>query len=807
MAFEDDIVRDGIGRAIRVDVSTDAFATISYRYATVAGQLRPGFSEWYDERIISAPTLRRALGQDRIATAGGLSLELDNVDGALDWLTGHADPETIAKSRWRVYLVLFDPSTPGSPTDKLLGEYYITGWPRQTSQTVSLNLGDAMSTPLSMGLPLPTLADWALVGTPSTNPLRAGAGSGDVSYSFPDALTTTTPIQLAFGEDWVPALPPLLPYLNTNYSGYVIVPLYTTTSSAAASASDVTALRVRAWGMEPDPPPGGTFGEILVDVPSTFSYTDSDGVFVPNVTVWTVEKSPAITKAGKTFYVVYLKVKTHLGRPRVMREPGVAVSAANGSVNRAAYDARYLEGAGYSPEVVAWVGANSSLPSDNFAANPSYAGDYALYASRVTGWYVKGGNLSARTTSGARQHAVDVVRDLVEHYSQSGLSIDTTQATRVKAGSPLARAAGRVQPWEQFRETEASPSLRQVVTAIAQSSDIDVFVGWDGKVSFASDVWDFTVATQYNSLPTLSETRLSELEQWIAEDGERGAPFNRIMLEGAEAYWAADLDVPFQGPFDLDFTGVSGGVLLSTRVLETKLRQDWRPDELRRIDPIGSRSIDGIARSRVRFVSSLEALRIELGGYFVLNWTSNRSWPYLSPAVFQADTISYAAGDDTVEVLAVWRGDTTTARAGYLLDDETLLVRTKNASGTGEVNFTAATFTITSGTTDFTAMGVEPNDVLVLRDSSESATGFVRNKAVRIASVTSGTQLELVAGGSGTFSGIIDADWYVVRGALTYPTASSDPTNYPSDGEMYGKVTDSAGLFSDNSAGNLLISG
>jgi hypothetical protein len=54
---------------------------------------------------------------------------------------------------------------------------------------------------------------------------------------------------------------------------------------------------------------------------------------------------------------------------------------------------------------------------------------------------------------------------------------------------------------------------------------------------------------------------------------------------------------------------------------------------------------------------------------------------------------------------------------------------------------------------------------------------------------------------------VVNADWSIVRGKTTYPTAVSDPTNYPSGGDIYGKVTDTAGLTSDSEIGNRLISG
>lgn len=795
MAWADDVVRDGIGRVLRVDVSTDGFSTVAYRYGSQAGQLNPGFADWYEDRILSAPTLRRALSQNRIATSGGCTLELSNPDGGVDWLTGHDDADTIAKARFRLYLVLFDPATPSTVTARLLGEFFISGWPRQTSETVTVQLGDAMLAPLSMGAPLPSVADWSFVGTPGTNPLRAGSGNGIVSYSYPASISPYVPVQLSFGEGWHESLPALLPY--NNFAGQVVVPLYTTTNSAAVSASDVTELRVLAHV--------GVDGSEMqtVDIPRTKSLANTSGDVVTGVDVWTVNKSPAITKAGKTFYVVYLLVYTHLGRPSELNPANLNVA---GQISDPFWN--YARAHGYSAEVVKWLNDAATASSFSWAPKENWPGDYVAYAGRVTRWFFRGSSLSARTTSGSAQHAVDVVRDLVEHYAPTGLTVNTTTAGRVKAGTPVARVAGEAYRWQTYDATRPAPSLRQIITAIAQSSDIDVFVDWDGKVSFSSDVWDYTTATQAGSLITLPESRLAQLEQWIPEQGERGAPFNRVMFSGAREnpaeWWQSN--VPFQGPFDLDFTGLAGHIQIASRVMELELRQDWKPDALTRDDPVGNRAIDGRARSRIRCVAPIEALRVDLGDYVLLDWTSNRSWPYASPAVVQVDSIVYAMGDDTVELHGTWRGDTTAARYGYLLDDESLVERTKNASGTGELDLDNGYFNITSGTTDFTAMGVLSGDVLVVRDSSEGVTGFVRNAAFLIQAVTSSTSLELPAA-SGVFTGIINADWYIVRGAVNYPTAALYPITYPDGGEMYGKVTNSSGDYSDTTDGNRLING
>lgn len=785
MAFNDDVTKDGRGRALRVDISTDSFSTVAYRYSDVAGTLDG--TNWYEPRVVNAPTVRRALGNNRIATAGGCELEFSNPDGGVDWLCGRESISAASKVKMRLYVVLYDPAAPTSFTSKLLGEFFLEGWPVQDSDKVRVKLADAFLAPLSAGAALPTIADWAAVGTPSNNPLRAGGGSGLPSYGLPDVLSPDTPIQLAFGEDWVEALPHVLPWENTTYGkGKIILPLFTTTSAAAAAAADVTNLRVEVMAPALD----GTDTVRLIDIPAT--------------NTWSVEKSPAITKAGRTFYVVYLVVSATFGGMELdplygLQAPPTPVPEAYAST-QAALRGRYRYSGGYPSGAVDW---HSGPRSSDFGSS------YATHAARALRWWVKGPSLSARETVGPQQHPVDVVIDLVEQYAPGSLVVDATSAARVKAGTPHARAAGVVQPWREFRPGQPPPSMRQVLSAVAQSADMDVYVTWAGTIGLASDVWDFTTATQEASLVTIPESRIAGQTRWVASAGERGAPFNRLYFEGGRPYDAEGREAPFAGPFDFDFGDDGIHVALADRVLECILSQGWRPWAQTAQSPWYWRNIDARARDRVSFTIGLDGLQLDLGDYFLLEWGSNRSAPYASAAVFQVESLTYAAGDDVVQIEAIWRDDTTDSRHGYLLDDESLLVRTKSDTSTIDLDLGAGTVTMNNAGMAWSDPGfeVEPGDILVVRDSTEAATAFVRNGSWRIVSLDTDQQATITPTGSGTFTGILNDDWYIVRGATTYHTAVSDPTNYPDGGEMYGKVTDSNGDFSDTTEGNRLING
>jgi hypothetical protein len=791
MSFDLEVAKDGRGRVIRIDGSEDDFATVSYRWSDKAGTL-DGTNQ-YDNRLISLAPIRRGLGQNRIATGATTSLELDNADGALDALCGYSSIDLQAKIRFRIYVALYDPDAPTAFFPKLLGEFILTEWGEQDDSRVTLQLGDDVLGPIGQQAALPTIEDWQAVGNTTNNPIFTNVG-------LPSNISEKTPIQLAFGEDWVLALPHLIPWEspNSNYYERVIVPICVTTDLGPASQSMISNLRCRWIAFDDDGGPGGNGnGEIgvrLRDIPRTVIRGGTGGLVVD--TVWTVEKSPTITKDGKSFKVVYLVVMTSLGIQ--IYNDAVAGNWDTTSLGQ------YGQTGGYPVTAVEWMGPN-----------------YRVTASRVLAWYVKGVPLSAITQQTSPvQHAVDVLTDLATKYSNNtAIAVDATGAARVKQGNSSAACAGVIQPWstgpkkgEVVIRTDP-PSLRQAISRICQSSDLDVFINWSGNFSFASDVADYTTATQAAGLISIPETALeSGVKRRIPGDGERWAPFNRVSLNGGRPNEAEDLPVPFQGPWDLD-GGAPGApdeaaIALSSRIIEVTLEQGWRPFRQQSLDPRAWRSINVKARDTIRFRTNIEALRLELGQYFKLSWTRGElGGPYLN-AIFQLEEITYAPDDDTVEISAIWRDDTV-SELPYLLDDETLLVRSKN-SGTSafQVLDGSGACNAFGGSDNFTTMGVQAGDIVVLRDSTQAADIFTRNRCLRIASVFDSDTV-IVTGdldfgfpGSGT---IAAADWYIVRGATTYPVTFF--TNYPDGGAMYGKATDSAGIYSDSTTGNRLLSG
>ncbi len=785
MSFDTEVVKDGRGRVLRIDVSTDKFATTTYRWSDKAGVL-DGTNQ-YDNRIVSLAPIRRGLGQNRIATGATTELVLDNADGVLDALCGHAAISSQAKMRLRIYVALYDPSAnPLTFSEKLLGEFTMPEWPERDDATLRLQLGDDVLGPIGQQAALPTLLDWQAVGNTGNNPIFTSMG-------IPSSISDLTPMQLAFGEDWVHALPHLIPWESpdADYIDHVIVPICCTTDLGAVDQNMVTNLRVRWLGFDE----GGDFsanqgevGERLRDVPRSVIVTPAYGTSAAvTETIWTVEKSPTITKNGKTFQVVYLVVRNHMG----LR----FVSAAAGNWDTGSLG-QYAQLGGYPVNAVAWSTA-----------------DYRVVACRVIDWYVKGVPLSAITQQTSNvQHAVDVLTDLATHYSNNtSITVNATAAARVKAGNSEASCSGVIQPWttgprkgDVIVSTEP-PSLRQAISLICQSSDIDAFINWAGEFSFASDVWDYTIATQAGGLISIPETALEPgVKSRIPGPGERWAPFNRLTLKGGKAYDAENLPVPFQGPWDLD-AGDEASVALADRIIAATLEQGWRPFRQQAQDPRAWRSLNVKARDAVRFRTHIDALRLDLGDYFKFTWTRGELGGPYAAAIFQLEDIVYAPADDSVEVGAIWRDDTA-SEDSYLLDDETLLVRSKGVlTGNAQPNDGDVVCDF-GGTINLTTMGVVAGDILVLRCTTDAEDDFVGNSAHRITNKVSATEVE-VDPPFGIFdtNPIPNAEWYIVKGATTYPTGFA--TGYIDGGGMYGKATDENGLFSDATTGNRLLSG
>lgn len=813
-----------LSRVIRVDASSDNFSTIAYRWADRV--IDDGTNIW-ENRVVSLGDIQRSLGEDRVATSASTSLALDNVDGALDALmTGSA----FGTLRFRVYLVVFIESSSPTLEPKLLGEFTMSNPAQERAGVIEMALADDMMTRIGAGLMLPTFRDWYEVGDSSNNPLIAGAGASiEVGVGLPDALSYDTPIQLAYGEDWTQALPHVLCPLNDNYNSEVIVPLWSTLDLSAVSQSLVSRVRVERMNLNN--------ATELYDVPAVFP-DDQDIQAVAGSPVWLVEKSPTITKNGKSFQVVYLRVKTSIGVSNPARVADPTSGSSEDVIIEYQRDAQYQMQGNYPSRLVVLM--------DDVAPTGSPFAYYAHYGSRVVRWFVMAGPKSQITNPpavGEPSHAVDIATDFVTQYLTG--AVDTVSAARVKAGNPNAAATGVVHPWTERQNYTPVPgqpnTLRQVMSKLAQSSDIDFFINWAGQLAFASDVWAWLAEGGQAALDALAaydETDISDLARWLPSEGERWAPFNRVYLEGGKEYPPELLGVPFQGAFDITSTQLDDLIPQTSRIVEITLQQGWRPYRQQKDTPLNYRQVDGSSRWRIRFKTHPLFLQHDLGDYFRLTWRRDSTSPALyDTTVFQIEALGYSPSTNEVTVEAIWRDDARTTRQ-YLLDDEryfdvtfpefSLQLEDGNELQleNGEsllLEAPYAAYVYSSGgrtwvtTPDgeaFASLAVGDLFVTVydaLIPSPAWVVGVWRIDQIDTSGAAPGghSAIRLVAHADGTLPAaslpqtIPGSDWMIQHSPLTLV----DLSHHPNGVRIYGCATNYSSQLSDNSIGNKLLNG
>jgi hypothetical protein len=815
MSFDEQSQLDGRGRAILLNFSIDSFTTILARYGTHSGKLNG--TDFYEPRVVSVGTLSRGFGPDRIAAAGAVDVVIENTDGVADWLASRDGASDLAKLRVKIYVALFDPDYPSTVHTTQLGEFALANWPKRNNTSIELSLIDDIFNALNQPCILPTPVSWFGTGTIATNPLKDFFAASDLTL-------LRTPIQLAFGEDWVRCHEPLLPHTTNSawrsrsysYGGApvsyatacMVVPICSSAYDVTVRTSEVTQVRI----VVRDPNGGVTPASATLEVPNTFNRTIQHGEAHPQIwTVWTAKRSDTITVDGRSMRVVWLEVDI----------AAFAWWALQNQVDACRWGPlfrQYATGATPGTRVgnPDWEWFPPTYDTTGLDMRP--AGDWAIYykgaASRVAEWYVKGIPLSARTqVSDRAQHACDVLSDLATYYAKPAIPVSSSSYAIARTSSQASRCSGVIAGYSGgpnsagWGPSEPPKPMRAAVSAICQSSDIDVFINKGGSLCFSHYSNDATIfdAIANDTLRRIDEERFVSFEDWMPSDGERGALYNHVTLDGGRPNWAEGRDVPSQGPWTLDATHPVD-IASTTKLLPVTLQQGWRPWEQTIGDPLQWRHLEIHARSRVRFVTDLSALRLELGEFFRLTWGRNVSPPVYDDAVFQVEAISYSPDTDSVEVEAIWRNDVVTER-GYLLDNQGYLLVVASSGGrTATVADSSNVVTFSSG--DLNANGVVAGDTLVLLDATQGDAEFSRFRALLVSDVTSTTTLEVDDADLDFGGGLAVATWEIRRGATTYPTSITDPTNYPTGGEMYGKVTDEGTeLYTDGSGPNYLLDG
>jgi hypothetical protein len=794
VSFDLDVARNGHGVALQLEVSTDRFGGIAYFWSNVA-------HEWagitYDPIIVSAGRLTRGLTVDHNVAASTVEVVLNNVDGVVDWMVNRSTVETsVFKAKFRLYVVSYDPAAPGTLSRKQLGQFGLLDWPKRDARSVTLSLADDTVIDGAEFALAPSVKDWVTHSgsNAGNNPLCQSASMLVDGAEF--FLPYEAPVQLAFGAIAVPLQKTADwdgPSTSPNYAERVYM-VCATTDVGDVTTYDVQSVYLLIDKLADFQQPG-VAGHInpQFEIPQKVFYTNGS-----SNDIWTPRRSQILTKDGKQWRLIWVQMNMdRLYRFLQYSLTGAPRLTAGGT----------WRGMGGVPSLYSQI-------------------DFVVY----------GGPYSSRTVPststpgfGQNVRAPEVAYDLLSFYSKglSNADVDLPsfqQATQVLPGFfasgiiddlvqlSVTRYADTSEDRlinQNFTKIEAiGGKLRQTLAELARSGSFDIVTGWDGRFKAVSQTSSLTdqVAAAGGTLATLDETLIidGQWEDRVPSAGERYSPHNRLYIEGPNGRI---------GPFDNAAAIAAWG-----RIMPTTLSTKWvRPEEYSTIasNPnlalFNTASLESKARQRLRFsYGSLEALALDIGSYFKFTITRDGVLnPVFSNAIFRVEQIDFLPATMSVYIEAIWFDDLVSDRP-YFLDDETYsLVVSGSVARTATVADGSSTVTFSSG--DLLADGVQVGggDVLVLKDTMGD-TLFSRYRSILIKGVTDATHLLLQEADLDFGGGAAVSSWEIHRGATTYALLkASSPANYPTTAHppLYGKVTDSAGLFSDSSAGNKLLDG
>lgn len=756
----------GTGFAYLLEGSRDNFSTIHYAYSTHDGLF--GGSTAYDVRIVGLGDLQRGFGNDGVMAASTVSVTLSNIDAELDFLFERTNSLVkVFKIRWRLKIAIYDVSNPSDIATKTLGVFTNLDNPIRDAATVTLQLADdTFGYAAELAIP-PTWGE-ALAGTINTE-------------------TTEPPVPLAFGTGVFPAVP--APFATSDTSIPLVI--CATTDTSAVDAAEIDHLELNG--------PGLTQPIWLRKDATTRTSGGVGGGLEP---LWVAAKTGSITKDGRTWKVLYVTLYVdNLRRWLFTERPdaftsGEAWTGVAGETNIRPAPYTVDEFNQLVMPTLTFMAAGPKFSSRTYVSNvtptiraPDIAYDLLRYYSR---------GLGASDVSAASFAAASAAAPLFFFRSTYYFSNFTQSSEQViGGGSGLGRQLG----------TGLSPSskgaLAKSISELCQGGFFDVVTDWSGQ--FVAYVLANSFNLQTASATVVDETQMGNIRDRIPSQGERWAPYNRVIFQK-------------NGRIIDNITAISDWGVVLTRTIN---------DSTTDIEPaltgtdFGLTSFGGLAvlESKVRPIISfdypLDALNWELGGFLAVTWSRGASGvPAWSGSIFRIEAMTLHPEKGNISIEAVCIQDLVDSLP-YLLDDETLLVRTKPVAAGLEL-YTAGGYTYAGsvgGVINFTTgMGLQPGDILVLRDSSQAADVFTRNRAIRIDGPDDDFSFYLDPTDSSGIPAspstvvVANADWSIVRGATTYPTAVSDPTNYPSGGRMYGKQSES-GTFSDSSAANVLQGG
>lgn len=810
MAFVDQLPKDGRALMWLLEVSTDNFSSVSYRWATHSGFVSSAF---YEARIVEIGDITRGFGQDHLPVASTVDIVLDNTDFVADFLVDHATMESFTfGARFRLSIGLSDDTADtyqATILKQTVGVFVCLDFPRRDDGHVYLSLADDSIGQLSDLIVPPSPADWLAAWNATT---ENSACFGNTGLQDPKPLvewTLPTPIQFTGDFSAVPLCTFNVTRTPADFDTVFfpvgrrpyIYPILVLASrdDAVVTDEDVQALF-------------GTFRTDVIEGPPEYrgSTLVIPELFTPGqngntVRIWKAYKTDTISLPGPdgaTYDWKLLWIAFDVGAYAYWMD-GITSITGTGVIHNKTIPA--------APEF-----AGSSQPTNTGGLQVPSPQRCNSYFAAFASFSVSGRPGSAITdiSEPANEgHPANVIQDLVSYYSVMGASaIDATRFDRVRKRS-FRTVRGSVSPdgshidstGQQLLSTVSSAygmgTLRRAIAEVAGTSDIDVFMTMAGKAAIVAQFADFD--TQTGPFTALDEEKLANVTDRVPSAGERWAPYNRVFLTAGTGQL---------GPYD-----DPAAIQTWKRIIAKTLPVKW--DELYQLNPnylLGdvsvvwaTRNLEAKVRPIISFTTDVTILALELGDYFTLTWARGGNNSVYPATLFRIESMVIGAMKGTVEVSAVWMGDLQVDQP-FLLDNESLALRVAGSGGrTCTVTDVSDLVDFSSG--DIIADGVVNGDFLLIRDSSEAATTFFRNKMLRIVDATLGaTQIQvdgdLDFGTAGSHV-IAAADWSIVRSFITYPNTIDDPANYPSGSEMYGKVSDGNGQFSDSSAANKLLDG
>jgi hypothetical protein len=789
VSFATLVAQDGRGIWWGLEVSFDNFATVAYRWGTASGVVE---GDEYERRILSGqqykmPDYTRALGVDHLPAAATWSCELDNLDGGADWLADLTKwASQTVRARYRLRLGLYNPSD-GIVATQVLGYMVAQNPPARDSAKVTLTLADDHLGQLAELLTPPTTNDWISASTEPTNPLCAATAIEQV-------VDFNQPWPLMFGAGLVQGLPvsgAQYPYPSSWGNPGVRPIMVCATRNLTGAGIDSLSMKVKFKEKLDNLI---NFANVELEVPATY-YKGANSNAPVQTTIWSDQQSVTITKSGVTWKLLWIAFDVNAYQDWFYTQFANNAGQTQGS------------GAGFNYPFVGQSGIDGA-----WAAFKSFD-------------IVSLGDLSAVTGAGNfSQNPVDVLQDLVEYYSPmysfAGGPIDTTRFARAKTARQGYRVKGMIAvPFASTISTAAAGTssklvyeaglLSKALAEVCGSADIDLFLTYSGQVGCAVQVSDFTQQT--TTFPSIDETKVKQdsILENVPGANQRWAPYNAVFIRSPDGS-GEEL-----GPFRNEAAITAWG----GQVLERHIEGSWWLQLFDLMTQGGvnfsdtqnlvwsTRGLESVARPLISFDTDFTffALGIDLCDDFTFTWTRGGTTTLYNGSLFRLETLIVHPDEARVTVVAIWMGDFAQVQP-YLLDDETLVLR-KNSSGgrTATVADTSSTVTFSSGSliTD----GVQAGDHLILKDTTESAVAFKRNRALKIASITDATHLVVTDPSLDFGGGAAVASWEIRKSYLTYPTSVSDPTHYPNGAAMYGKVSDGTGKYSDASAANELLDG